>query len=77
MSAKMIAKCSAGHVIRGTWDDVTGGWAKCSCGRQGMAKMLVAKLSEKKCGSVCQGSTGPSCSCECAGENHGGSKVAA
>lgn len=77
MAAKMIAKCSAGHVIRGTWDDVTGGWAKCACGRQGMAKMLVAKYSEKKCGSVCQGSTGPSCSCECNGENHGGSKVAA
>jgi hypothetical protein len=74
---QIIAKCKSGHVVRGTSDDVYGGWIKCGCGREAIAKWMTVVVSEKKCGAVCKGATGPSCSCECGGENHGGSKVAA
>lgn len=72
---QVIAKCSKGHVVRGTWEDVKAGWIFCGCGRPAVAKGFKPVHSEKKCGAVCQGATGPSCSCECGGENHGQSMI--
>lgn len=37
---------------------------------------LAGKVNtEKECGSRCMASTGPSCSCQCGGENHGANHV--
>ncbi len=68
-----VAKCRAGHFVRGTWDDAGrhGGWIYCPCGHRGIAKGLEVKVTEGKCGGRCQGSIGPVCDCSCGGENHG------
>ena len=75
MSAQAIARCPAGHVTKAGWDEVVGGWLRCSCGRQGVAKTFAPVLSEKVCGARCAGATGPACSCSCGGENHGARHV--
>ena len=37
---------------------------------------LAGKFNaEKECGSRCMASTGPSCSCQCGGENHGSNHI--
>lgn len=74
-ATQIIGKCSNGHVVRGTFDDVKGGWITCPCGRQAVAKWMRTSTTEKTCNSVCMGSTGTSCSCSCGGENHGRAKV--
>lgn len=76
MEINAIAKCSAGHVIKGTWgEDVRGGWLRCGCGRQAVAKTFAPVLNDKPCGARCTGATGPACSCSCGGENHGGGRA--
>ncbi|AYQ98992.1 hypothetical protein PBI_ANJALI_22 [Arthrobacter phage Anjali] len=77
-ASQIIGKCPAGHVVRGTSesDNYRGGWIKCGCGRQAIAKFMnVTVKPEKTCNGVCTGATGPSCSCSCGGENHGSGKV--
>lgn len=75
MNTQIIAKCKAGHVVRGTSEDVRGGWIACGCGAQAVAKWMKVTVNEKTCNGVCMASTGPSCSCSCGGENHGHNKV--
>ena len=73
--AGYIAKCGKGHAVTGTREDVKGGWLHCGCGSVGVAKLVKVVLNDRKCGGVCQGATGPACSCSCGGENHGAGKV--
>jgi hypothetical protein len=42
-----------------------------NCGRW-INDTKTAKQSAIKCGAKCYNATGPSCSCECGGKNHGG-----
>ena len=45
---------------------------ECACGGYLIVKPLNGSLNEsKRCGSRCQGATGPNCDCQCGGENHG------
>lgn len=74
-ATQIIGKCRKGHVVRGTSDDVRGGWISCGCGSDAVAKWMKVTTNEKVCNSVCMGSTGASCSCSCGGENHGTSKT--
>jgi len=51
-------------------------WLHCPCGSVGAVKYLTVKIVEEKtCNGICMGATGPSCSCSCGGENHGGNHV--
>lgn len=71
---RYIAKCRNGHVAQAACfaDLVNGVFVKCACGSFGHGfAMTVKHVAEKKCGSVCMGAQGPSCSCSCGGENHG------
>lgn len=72
-----IAKCKSDHAILGSLEDVRGGWLQCPCGRAAatVAKRIEVVVNDRKCGGVCQGATGPACSCSCGGENHGVSAV--
>lgn len=70
-----IGKCAAGHVVRGTQDDYYGGWLRCSCGREAIARTFKGTFSEKKCGGRCANAVTDSCSCSCGGEHHGENKV--
>lgn len=73
--SKYIAKCGKGHTVLGTGADLDGGWLRCGCGSVGVAKGLKIVVNDRKCGSVCQGATGPACSCSCGGESHGATGV--
>jgi len=73
--SQIIAKCQAGHVVRGTSEDVRGGWISCGCGHQAVAKWMKVTVVEKDCNGVCVSATGPNCSCSCGGENHGHAKI--
>lgn len=43
------------------------------CGRRGVAERLYAVTNAAEpCDGRCMGATGPSCSCQCGGKNHGG-----
>ena len=70
-----IAKCKNGHAVLGTGQDVRdgGGWLQCPCGRAAatVAKEIKVVVNDRPCSGVCQGATGPACSCSCGGENHG------
>lgn len=68
-----IGRCSAGHTVRTTSEDVNrgGGWVSCPCGRLTTPKALKAKAGNRKCNATCTSSTSPNCSCKCAGANHG------
>lgn len=75
----IIGKCSVCNILtnveRETFEN---GWptighfhVDCKdCGRRTNSK--TAKVSAIKCGPKCYNATGPSCSCECGGKNHGG-----
>jgi hypothetical protein len=72
-TAQVVAKCSNGHFVRGSWDDAgsNGGWLICSCGGRGIAKGFEVKLTDTRCGARCTASLGPVCNCSCGGEAHG------
>lgn len=72
----VIGKCAAGHVTKGSAEDVRGGWIQCPCGRSAVAKwMTVTYKAERVCNGVCMGASGASCSCSCNGANHGSGKA--
>lgn len=87
-AAQIIGKCRNGHVVRGEvrqgeWVATSQGasvknncWLICPCGSPAFAKFMTVKVVEGKvCNSICMGATGPSCSCSCGGENHGGGHI--
>ena len=42
----------------------------CTCGAFVKPSAVRGAVSEKRCGAGCTHAKGPSCSCECGGENH-------
>lgn len=52
---------------------IVGGYTidQCKCGAF-LNDTKSAKVSAIKCGAKCTNATGPACSCECGGKNHGG-----
>lgn len=71
MEIAWIGKCSAGHIVRATAAEYYGGWIKCGCGREAIAKGFTGTHSDKKCGGRCRTASSGACSCSCGGENHG------
>ena len=67
----VIGRCTGGHVVLGTWDDVIAGWLGCPCGLPAIARAFKARTTNRTCGAQCRNAMGPSCSCECGGRNHG------
>lgn len=43
----------------------------CLCGKEAIFDRIQGRAGKQKCGARCQSATGPSCECQCKGENHG------
>lgn len=72
-----IGKCRNGHAVRATAEQVNqgGGWVSCGCGQQVAPRAIKTTTSTRECNGVCTSATGPNCSCQCRGENHGAAKI--
>jgi hypothetical protein len=71
--ARVIGKCTNGHVVNTTDDQQhRGGAVRCACGAEALIRFMKVRVIETRaCNGVCMGSTGPSCDCSCGGRNHG------
>lgn len=67
-------RCGSGVAARMTTAELqTVSW-QVRCGRCNCRTVMVpvqGSYSTRRCNALCQGATGPVCSCECGGENHG------
>jgi hypothetical protein len=46
---------------------------QCDCGAKASVKLVKGVyVADKACNDKCMGATGPSCECQCGGQNHGG-----
>lgn len=62
-------ECGAGIAVDGVTADTVG---KCpGCGARVRARLVYGEHSDIPCDGRCMGAVGPSCSCGCAGANHG------
>jgi hypothetical protein len=69
-----MARCTAGHVTRGTADQFNAGrgYLRCDCGLTAPAnRMDVQHRPTIPCGPRCWRAHGTTCHCACAGVNHG------
>lgn len=74
---RAFGRCRRGHTVNVDWSEVRGGWITCNCGSAAMARSLEVKHNDRIiCAEKCMGATGPACSCNCGGRNHGGAHFA-